>query len=100
MRLNAVWGLESKPAPVSMGKCALNEEARGDPDVHFPEFGVQFNTKHELNLFCDGQIGKNALDQLVTHFTNQNYSEGYFLYLKPSNNYDPYDLIPLIQYTE
>ena len=54
MRLNAVWGLESKPDPVKMGKCPLNFESKGDPDIHFPKFGVQFNTKHELNLFCDG----------------------------------------------
>ena len=39
----------------------------------------------------------NDLDKLITLLQNQPDDDGYFIYLKPSEIGDPYDLQPLIE---
>jgi len=54
---------------------------------------VQGNTKNAKQIAMESAANKwNDLDKLITVLQNQPDDDGYFIYLKPSEIGDPYDL--------
>ena len=58
--------------------------------------GIQFDTKLKQNQFVDKKVGQSDLDKIMSLLQSRLDEDGYFLYLKPSDNADPYDLIPMV----
>jgi len=54
----------------------------------------------ETNQFHDEEVGRTALDKLITLLQSRHDYDGYFLYMKSSESNDPYELIPLVEYKQ
>jgi hypothetical protein len=94
MRLNAAWGLEPKPDAVENYRAGLPK------GLSHGEEGVQYDTRLETNQFHDEDVGRTALDKLITLLQSRHDDDGYFLYMKSSESNDPYELIPLVEYKQ
>ena len=66
-------------------------------DKVITHFGKAQGGSKPNNQSTNGGNKWNDLDKLITLLQNQPDDDGYFIYLKPSEIGDPYDLQPLIE---
>jgi len=92
MRLNAVWGLESKGPQVDRLKARVSQEEADQggvfTDIHEGVKQRQIDTATTLT----------DLDAMIHFYLQQPEDTGFFIYLIPGDSGDPYDLVPLIDY--
>ena len=92
MRLNAVWGLESKGPQVDRYRAKVSPEEADQGGV----FTNVLDGMKEMPQEQQAQL--TDLDAMIHFYLQQPEDTGFFIYLIPGNSGDPYDLVPLVDY--